>query len=239
MDKFFPTAATARLPAVDVNKPTWDDTPEFRRQRHDMVRRQILARGIRHPHLVRALSRLPRQLFTRPEERHAAYCDQALPADHGQSLSQPFIVAVMTEQLELRPEHRVLEIGTGTGYQTALLAMLCAKVYTVEYVPELSLTAHSRLQCMGFTNISFCTGDGSMGWEAHSPYDAIMVTAGAEMVPEPLVKQLANAGRMIIPIGDRNIQMLKRIERNGDAITERDILDCRFVPLLGQWGWRQ
>ena len=202
-----------------------------------MVRQQILARGIRQPRLIRAMARLPRHLFTRSHERLSAYCDHALPSDYGQTISQPLIVAVMTSELDARPQQRILEIGTGTGYQTALLAMLYAQVFTVEYVPQLSVAAQKRLQLLRLNNICYCIGDGSKGWEAHGKYDGILVTAGAAAVPEPLIAQLADGGRLIIPIGNQNVQMLKRFERHGQEIRSRDILDCRFVPLLGEHGW--
>ncbi len=214
------------------------DTPDDRRRRHDMVRDQILARGVSHPGMARAMARLPRHFFIRREERHAAYCDQAMASDFGQTISQPFMVAIMTAQLDPQKKHRILEIGTGTGYQTAVLAMLCQAVYTVEYVPELSAAAQQRLAQLGFNNIHYRVGDGSMGWEAQGPFDGILVTAGAPAIPEPLMKQLTDGGKLVIPIGSERIQMLKRIERHGTEFTEADILDCRFVPLLGQCGWQ-
>ena len=237
MDNNVPAPAADHWRNEQSHSAAWADAPEFRRRRHDMVRQQIIARGIRNPQLIRAMARLPRQLFTRPEDCHLAYGDQALPSEHGQTISQPLIVAVMTAQLQIQPGQRILEIGTGTGYQTALLAMLCAQVYTVEYVPELSAAAQARLQQLGFGNIHYCIGDGSMGWEEHGLYDRILVTAGAAAVPEPLIKQLADEGKLIIPIGNQSRQILQRIERHGQTIRTENILDCRFVPLLGEHGW--
>ena len=210
----------------------WSDTPEDRRRRHDMVRQQILARGIRQPRVIRAMARLPRHLFISGNERLSAYTDHALPSDYGQTISQPLIVAVMTAELDARPQQRILEIGTGTGYQTALLAMLYDQVFTVERVPQLAAAAQNRLQHLGFNNISFYIGDGSKGWEAHGKYDGIVVTAATAEVPEPLIAQLADGGRLIIPIGKQNLQVLKRFERRGQEIRCRDILECRFVPLV-------
>jgi len=237
MDNIVPAPAADHWRSEQNHSAAWADTPEFRRRRHDMVRQQIVARGIRNPALIRAMARLPRQLFTRPEDCHLAYGDQALPSDWGQTISQPLMVAVMTAQLQILPGQRILEIGTGTGYQTALLAMLCAQVYTVEYVPQLSAAAQARLQHLGFGNIYYCIGDGSMGWEAHGLYDRILVTAGAAAVPEPLIKQLADGGKLIIPIGNQSRQILQSVERHGPTVSTENILDCRFVPLLGEHGW--
>ena len=203
-----------------------------------MVRQQIIARGIRQPRVIRALACLPRHRFTREEERRAAYCDHAMASDYGQTISQPFMVAIMTAELNVQPQHRILEIGTGTGYQTAILAMLCAAVFTVENVPQLSAAAQARLAQLGLDNIYYRIGDGTMGWKMHAPFDGILVTAGAPVVPEPLLAQLSDGGRLVIPIGDRNMQMLVRFERHGGEITRTDLLECRFVPLLGQCGWQ-
>ena len=156
MDYVAPQFAGVHGPDGQGQGAVWSDTPEDRRRRHDMVRQQILARGIRQPRLIRAMARLPRHLFTRSHERLSAYCDHALPSDYGQTISQPLIVAVMTSELDARPQQRILEIGTGTGYQTALLAMLYAQVFTVEYVPQLSVAAQERLQQLGFNNICYC-----------------------------------------------------------------------------------
>ena len=236
MDYFTPQSATVAGP--DGQGAVWFDSPEDCRRRHDMVRQQILARGIRQPRLIRAMARLPRHFFTHSHERLAAYDDHAMPSDHGQTISQPLIVAVMTAALGARPQQRILEIGTGTGYQTALLAMLYAQVFTVECVRELSIAAQERLPRLGINDVSYCIGDGSMGWEEHAPYDGILVTAGAAAVPQPLLAQLADGGRLIIPIGKQKLQMLKQFERCGQEIRSTDILECRFVPLLGEYGWQ-
>lgn len=237
MDHSKPAAAADHTLNPQPDIAAWPDTVAFRRRRHDMVRQQIIARGIRNAPLIRAMARLPRHLFTRPEDCDLAYDDMALPSDQGQTISQPMMVAVMTAQLDVQPGQRILEIGTGTGYQTAILAMLCGQVYTVEYVPQLAREAQARLHRLGFGNIYYCIGDGSNGWDAHSPYDRILVTAGAAMVPEPLIQQLVDGGKMIIPVGNQTTQVLQIIERKGKKITTADILDCRFVPLLGKHGW--
>ncbi len=215
----------------------WADTTEDRRRRHAMVREQILARDIRHPGVIRAMAGVPRHYFVRANERHAAYSDQAMAADCGQTISQPFMVAIMTAQLKPQARQRVLEIGTGTGYQTAILGRLYTDVFTIECVPELSVTAQTRLNKLSFGNIHYRIGDGSVGWQEESPYDGILVAAGAPAVPEPLLEQLAQGGRLVIPIGGQSVQMLKCFERHGSEIIENNILDCRFVPLLGKWGW--
>ncbi|MGC8624592.1 MAG: protein-L-isoaspartate(D-aspartate) O-methyltransferase [Phycisphaerae bacterium] len=214
------------------------DMPEDRRRRHDMVRQQILARGIRNPRVIRAMARVPRHFFTRLEASAAAYSDYALASDYGQTISQPFMVAIMTAELDTLPQQRILEIGTGTGYQTAVLARMGAEVFTIEYVPELSKAAENRLRQLGYTNIHYRIGDGAIGWKSFAPFTGILVTAGAPAVPQPLLEQLSDGGNLVIPIGDSSMQVLKRCQRHGNAITETDILDCRFVPLRGQYGWR-
>lgn len=228
-------------PAADMlthSGSTLADTPEDRRRRHEMVRRQILARGVRNPRVIRAMASVPRHFFTRREENAAAYSDNALASDYGQTISQPFMVAMMTAELNPTPQQRILEIGTGTGYQTAILARMGAEVFTIECVPELSRTAENRLRQLGVANIHYRIGDGSMGWESFAPFGGILVTAGAPAVPQPLLEQLADGGKLVIPIGDTSVQMLKCFRRRGDTIGETDILDCRFVPLRGQYGWR-
>ena len=232
MDYF--TGQFAPVHGPDGNRAAWSDTLEDRRRRHDMVRQQILARGIRQPRLIRAMARLPRHFFTHNHQRLLAYDDHALPSDYGQTISQPLIVAVMTAALDARPQQRILEIGTGTGYQTALLAMLYAQVFTVECISQLSVAAQERLRRLGFDNISFSIGDGSKGWEAHGKFDGIVVTAATAEVPKPLIAQLADGGRLIIPIGKQNLQMLKQFERCGEEIRCKDMLECRFVPLVGE-----
>jgi protein-L-isoaspartate(D-aspartate) O-methyltransferase len=215
----------------------FSDTAQYRRLRHDMVRQQIVARGVRHAGVARAMARLPRHFFIRQKDLHAAYDDHAMTSDCGQTISQPLMVAVMSAQLAPQRHDRILEIGTGTGYQTAVLAMLCQEVFTIELIPELSAAAQQRLVQLGFKNIHYGVGDGSMGWKNQGPFNGILVAAGAPAIPEPLLDQLTADGKLVIPIGTEHIQMLKRIERRGQEITETNVLDCRFVPLRGQFGW--
>ncbi len=213
------------------------DTLADRRRRHDMVREQLIARGVTNPHVLRAMARVPRHLFLSDAQRLEAYSDNALSTGERQTISQPLIVAVMTDSLDVHINHRVLEIGTGTGYQTAILAMLADHVYTIERFASLSNEAHARLAALGLHNVDYRVGDGSQGWPEHACFDRIMVTAAAPGVPEPLLKQLAERGVLVIPTGDRASQMLKRISYEGGRVYEKDVLACRFVPLIGSHGW--
>ena len=223
-------SGTARRGAVD-------DTALDRRRRHDMLRQQVLARGVRNPHVIRAMARIPRHLFLEPAQRSQAYSDQALPVAEQQTISQPLIVAVMTEALEVQAGHRILEVGTGTGYQTAILALLAGRVYTLERFAALSREAQSRLHALGLDNVEYRIADGTLGWPEQSPFERIIVTAGAPEVPEPLWNQLAEGGRLVIPLGDRHSQTLKKIARRNGRRWEVDVLPCRFVPLVGLHGW--
>ena len=166
--------------------------PEQQQRRHDMVRQQLVVRGIQDQAVLNAMSRIPREMFVSPELVEAAYEDRALPAGLEQTISQPYIVALMTENLRLGPEHRVLEIGTGTGYQTAVLARLAREVFTVERHPSLAMAAQERLARLGLKNIRYLIGDGSLGWPEHAPYERIIVTAAAPQIVAELVEQLTN-----------------------------------------------
>ncbi|MDD3643649.1 MAG: protein-L-isoaspartate(D-aspartate) O-methyltransferase [Candidatus Krumholzibacteria bacterium] len=205
---------------------------ENRRLREEMVRTQIASRGIDDPLVLRAMREVPRELMVRPEDIRYAFHDGPLSIGHGQTISQPYIVAYMTQELGLRPADRVLEIGTGCGYQTAVLAEIAAEVYTVEVVPELAEQARERLGSLGYANISFHVGDGTRGWPEHAPYDAIIVTAAPESVPEALKEQLADGGRLVLPVGAA-MQHLVRIARRGDRFDEELLIAVRFVPLVG------
>lgn len=208
-------------------------------ERSRMVDRQLKARGIRSETVLEAMSTVPRESFI-PSGRSAdAYRDQALPISHGQTISQPYMVAVMTEALELQPRDRVLEIGTGSGYQTAILATLAESVWSVERIPGLLKEAAKVLDELGFTNVHLKSGDGTLGWPEAGPFDAIMVTAGSPGIPSTLKSQLSpEGGRLVIPVGDRFLQDLVRITRRGAEYREEKMLACRFVPLLGAEGWR-
>ena len=197
-----------------------------------MVTQQIAARGIRNPGLLRILRSVPRERFLPDDSAAAAYDDRALAVGFGQTISQPYIVAYMTERLEIDYRHRVLEIGTGTGYQTVILAMLAAHVFTVERFEALSRSARDRIAELRIQNVSFHVGDGSLGWREEGPFDRIMVTAAAQQMPSALVDQLGEGGVMIIPVGEDNAQQLVRVERRGGKIVETPLLAVRFVPLV-------
>lgn len=203
-----------------------------------MVEHQLRERGIRDPRVLDAMERIPRERFVPPELERVAYRDRALSIGLGQTISQPYMVAGMTEALHLTGSERVLEIGTGSGYQTAILAALARHVYTVERVAELSERARGILAALGLENISFRIGDGSLGWPEEAPFDAILVTAGAPEPPPSLLAQLEkHGGRLVIPVGGQGLQELLRIEPNGAGFTRTRLMGCRFVPLIGKEGW--
>ena len=198
-----------------------------------MVRTQIQARGIRDEGVLEVMSRIPRHRFVSGASTFEAYGDFPLSIGHGQTISQPYMVALMSEELRMRGSERCLEIGTGSGYQTAILAELAAEVYTVELVPELLLRSRKLLGELGYTNIHYRTGDGSAGWPEHAPYDRILVAAAAPLVPRPLTAELADSGILVIPVGDsRHYQTLVIVRRIGDRLDTRESIGCRFVPLV-------
>lgn len=200
---------------------------------------QLRKRGIFDPRVLAAMSRVPRHLFVSAEIRSAAYEDRPLTIHAGQTISQPYMVAVMTQTLELRGDERVLEIGTGSGYQSAVLAELCGEVYTVERIPELLERARILLASLGYRNVRYRIGDGTKGWPEEAPFAAIIVTAGAPEVPPTLTSQLAPGGRLVIPVGSRYAQTLYRVTREGDSLREEEITGCVFVPLVGDFGWKE
>ena len=188
--------------------------------------------------VLEAMNRVPRHLFVPEAIRSQAYKDNALPIAAGQTISQPYIVARMSELLELKGRERVLEVGSGSGYQTAVLALIARKVFAIERLPELAATAKERLLHFGFRNISYKTADGTEGWDFYAPFDAILVAAGGPEIPEPLVAQLEVGGRMVIPIGkDQKTQMLVRITRTETGYKKANCGPCAFVPLIGEHGW--
>ena len=201
--------------------------------REGMVRDQIQSRGIRDPLTLAAMRKVPRHLFVPADHAFEAYADHPLPIGHRQTISQPYIVAFMTEALRLRGGETVLEIGTGSGYQAAVLAEIVRKVYTVEIVEPLANEARERLSRLGVHNVEVRSGDGYQGWPAAAPFDGIIVTAAAPRVPEPLKEQLQEGGRLIIPIGDDS-QNLLLVTRRGDRFEEQRVLPVRFVPMTGQ-----
>ena len=210
----------------------------FERDRLRMVEHDLRRRGIQDPRVLDAMASVQRHLFVAPGKRTHAYEDRALPLEVGQTISQPYIVAFMTEALRVRPGDRVLEVGTGSGYQTAVLARLAAHVFTVERIGDLQGAAREVLAGIAVENVRFLVGDGSLGWAEHAPYDRILVSAGAPSVPAALDGQLSpDGGRMVIPVGDADLQELVAVTRNGDAWTSEPLLECRFVPLVGDEGW--
>jgi protein-L-isoaspartate(D-aspartate) O-methyltransferase len=202
-----------------------------------MVDRQIRSRGIKDPRLLQALKSIPRHLFVPPEYAGEAYEDHPVDIGLAQTVSQPYMVAWMTEALELRGSERVLEVGTGSGYQTAVLARLAVEVYTIERLPALAGRAQEILDRLGFRNIHFRIGDGTLGLPDAAPFDGILVAAGGPAVPQALKDQLANGGRLVMPVGSRGSQDLMLLARRGAAITEKSLGGCVFVRLIGEQGW--
>jgi len=203
------------------------------RARAGMVDRQIAGRGVKDARVLAVMREVPRHLFVPPDQASQAYDDHPLPIGSGQTISQPYVVAFMTEQLGLTGKERVLEIGTGSGYQTAVLSRLAGKVFSIEIRPELAAEAAGRLKEYGATNVEVRAADGFFGWPEEAPFDGILVTAAPETVPEPLLAQLAPGGRMVIPVGGF-YQELKVIERTADGFRERSVLPVRFVPFVGE-----
>jgi len=206
-----------------------------------MVRRQIAARGVHDPRLLQAMESLPRELFVPPQHRHAAYEDRALPNALDQTISQPYMVAYMTELLAVGPGMKVLEVGTGTGYQAALLALLGGRVYTIERLAPLAETARAAVAGLTVPRlppIAFHVGDGTLGLPAEAPFDRIMVTAAAPRVPPPLLDQLAEGGRLVAPVGEADCQVVVRVDRRVGRFVETPGLACRFVKLMGARGWQ-
>lgn len=207
---------------------------DLREAREEMVVNQIKARGISDERLIQAMLGVERHKFVPPKNQLLSYADRPLPIGEGQTISQPYIVALMTELLQLKGEERVLEIGTGSGYQAAILAELAEEVYTIEIIEELSQTATLVLKGLGYNNITLKAGDGYLGWEEYAPFDAIIVTAAPTHIPQPLVDQLKNGGRMVIPVGD-NYQKLQLLRKNDGRVTVTDIIPVRFVPMTGKY----
>ena len=206
---------------------------EFARLRERMVREQLQSRDIKDPQVLEAMLKVPRHEFVPREFVKSAYRDGALPLKMGQTISQPYIVAYMTQALELKGTERVLEIGTGSGYQAAVLAEIAAEVYTIEILPQLQEEAAALLNRLGYRNIHFRTGDGYLGWPEAAPFDCIIVTAAPEKVPQPLMDQLKKGGRMVVPVGVMS-QDLILIEKDESGITRHSLIPVRFVPMTGQ-----
>jgi protein-L-isoaspartate(D-aspartate) O-methyltransferase len=211
----------------------------YEKERGRMVDEQIAGRGVKDERVLAVMRKIPRHEFLPEGIRGMAYNDSALPLGEGQTMSQPYMVALMTELLGLKGAERVLEIGTGSGYQAAVLAELCQKVYTVERIKTIADKARATLDRLGYKSVAIKIYDGTYGWKEMAPYDAIIVTAGSPDIPAPLVEQLKEGGRMVIPVGDRYGQQLITVVKTAEGmITERSI-PCVFVPLIGNHGWKE
>lgn len=207
--------------------------------RNRMVEEQVVSRGINNPIVLEALKAVPRHEFVPEMLRATSYGDYPLPIGNSQTISQPYMVALMTEELGLKGGEKVLEIGTGSGYQAAVLSRIAGRVYTIERLPELAENAKATLSRLGYENIEIKIDDGTLGWPEHAPYDGIIVTAGAPKIPDRLVEQLSDdKGRLVIPLGGQWGQTLTVVEKSGRAISERQVCGCVFVPLIGKEGWK-
>ena len=211
----------------------------YEQERRRMVDDQIIGRGIKDERVLAAMRRVPRHEFLPEAIRGMAYADNALPIGEGQTMSQPYMVAIMTELLGLTSTERVLEIGTGSGYQAAVLAELCIKVYTVERIKTIAEKARATLDRLGYQNVAIKVYDGTYGWKEMAPFDAIMVTAGAPEIPAPLVEQLKDGGRMVIPVGERFGQSLLKVVKIAEGTVTSRSIPCVFVPLIGNHGWKE
>jgi len=210
---------------------------DYENLRKKMVQEQIIRRGIKDKRLIEVLYKLERHRFVPQNSRDSAYGDFPIPIGEGQTISQPYMVALMTECLSLKGDEKVLEVGTGSGYQTAILAELAKEVYSIERIESLKTKAEKILNELGYTNIKIKLGDGTLGWEEESPFDRIIVTAANRDIPPPLLEQLNDKGIMVIPLGDRFSQSLTKIEKKGSQIIRQDICGCVFVPLIGKYGF--
>ncbi len=207
-------------------------------QRREMVERQLRKRGIRDERVLAAMLSVPRHEFIPGELVGDAYSDRPLPIGHGQTISQPFMVAAMAQALELSGGERMLEIGAGSGYQAAVLSLLAREVHTVEMHEELAVASRERLSRLGYAHVHVHVGDGTLGWPDEAPFEAILVTAAAPEIPPPLAAQLAEGGRLIVPVGSPDEQRLLRVEKRGNALSTQPLYHCRFVPLIGKFGWK-
>lgn len=209
------------------------DNDIYQKQRSAMIKSQIIARGISNPQVIKALEKIPRHLFVPPKLREQAYGDYPLPIGHGQTISQPYIVAYMTQKAGLKPTDRVLEIGTGSGYQAAILSQIVKEVYSIEILKELSMSAKIVIDELKLSNIHLKVGDGYLGWSEHAPFDAIVVTAAPSKIPAPLIEQLKMGGRLIIPVGDFH-QELVLLTKTKNGMEKKTLLPVRFVPMTGK-----
>ena len=198
-----------------------------------------MARGIKEPKVLQAMRKVPRHLFVESALADRAYEDGPLPIGEKQTISQPYMVALMTEALELTGNEKVLEIGTGSGYQTSVLAEIALNVFSVEKIRSLAVRTRAILDELGYYNVAIHVGDGTLGWSEHAPFDAIVVTAGSPGLPQPLLEQLNVGGRLVIPLGDEQSQLLKRVRRTATGFEEEQLGECRFVKLWGKYGWTE
>jgi protein-L-isoaspartate(D-aspartate) O-methyltransferase len=212
---------------------------DFPKARLKMVEEQIVSRGIKDVKLIAAMKKIPRHLFVEEALQNQAYSDHPLPIGEKQTISQPYMVALMTEALLLTGKEKLLEIGTGSGYQTAILAELSEKVFSIERIRPLALRARKLLYELGYFNVEIKIFDGTLGWMEQSPFDAIMVTAGSPDIPQTLLDQLAIGGRLVIPVGDAFVQDLIRVIKTEEGIKKEDLGGCRFVKLIGKYGWEK
>jgi len=210
---------------------------DFPKARLKMVEEQIVSRGVNDSKLIAAMKKIPRHLFVEEALQNQAYSDHPLPIGEKQTISQPYMVALMTEALLLTGKEKVLEIGTGSGYQTAILAELSEKVFSIERIRPLALRARKLLYELGYFNVEIKIFDGTFGWMEESPFDAMIVTAGSPDIPQPLIDQLAIGGRLVIPVGDAFVQDLFRVTKIEEGIKKEDLGGCRFVKLIGKYGW--
>lgn len=210
----------------------------FVQMRKSMIEEQLMPRGIKDEKVLAAFAKVPRHEFVSKDLQDSSYDDNPLPIGESQTISQPFIVALMTQCLDLKNNEKVLEVGAGSGYQTAILAELAKEVYSVERIESLAVSSVHTLERLGYKNFKIVTGDGTLGWAEHAPYDGIIVTAGSPTVPESLVKQLKDGGRMVIPVGNGFMQVLTVVKKEGGIIKKEEICGCAFVPLIGEEGWR-
>lgn len=215
----------------------YGDDP-YVKKRLEMVSEQIEARGIKDPLVLDAMRRVPRHLFVPQSVRRRAYLDSALPLGEGQTISQPYMVAWMTELLGLEGGETVLEVGTGSGYQAAVLSLIAERVYSIERIQALASDAEERLDRLGYRNVEIVVADGTRGLPEHAPYRGIMVTAGSPGIPPLLVEQLADKGRLVIPVGSSSVQMLTLVARDGEEVRVHEKGSCVFVPLVGRFGWK-
>jgi protein-L-isoaspartate(D-aspartate) O-methyltransferase len=213
------------------------DGEMYAADRERMVKEQLEKRGIRDPRVLEAMRRVPRHRFVPPENRHLAYADGPLPIGEGQTISQPYIVALMSQLLQIDAREKVLEIGTGSGYQAAVLAHLAEIVHTIERYASLAQKAEAKLRELGIDNVHVHVGDGTKGWPEEAPYDGIIATAGSPEVPRPLLEQLSDEGRLVLPVGRKRGQVLERWVRQGERYEREQLVPVAFVPLIGEHGW--